>query len=381
MAGLEPVRVKDFLEKIGNYKGLPLEAKTINFDTAKEVPFELSAIVKEFRALLPIKNVLLSGVDGRPPRTSQYDRLQRNNSQPGRKPWLSYDLETITRKYTIGLVVDKNVFGLADFLKTLPKSSEDYYEEFLKPVADFIKPQFRSLVPDRRQIERIRVGILYGPSYRIWFDTFITTSYAEFLRDAARAHLTSLGSQLSELIAPLFRELLIDEEDLTIFLSDTKVKRAVTRELENRVREQEGFHKIGEGYISETLLARLVTELYPSTVREKTFDWLGLQRLDIFVPNLRLAIEFHGEQHYEAIERFGGIAKLEKQKQLDTTKRDLCYQNGIILVEWPYWVKIERNMVQEILEAASEISAAKLCIPVDLRGIKVQIPASMRRPS
>lgn len=65
----------------------------------------------------------------------------------------------------------------------------------------------------------------------------------------------------------------------------------------------------------------------------KGFDWLktgnknGIQELDIWIPEYKLAIEYDGQQHYKPV-RFGGISekdatsKLEHQIKLDVRKNE-----------------------------------------------------------
>lgn len=59
----------------------------------------------------------------------------------------------------------------------------------------------------------------------------------------------------------------------------------------------------------------------------------GLE-LDVFLPDLRLAVEFNGEHHYEELPFF---APLEVTQLRDSEKRRLCEQAGIRLVTVPYW--------------------------------------------
>jgi hypothetical protein len=58
--------------------------------------------------------------------------------------------------------------------------------------------------------------------------------------------------------------------------------------------------------------------------------------LDIYLPDLKLAIEHQGEQHYRALDVFNGEqAHLETLKR-DQLKRDQCAASGIALVEIRY---------------------------------------------
>ena len=111
------------------------------------------------------------------------------------------------------------------------------------------------------------------------------------------------------------------------------------RDAENYVRDLIGVPRVGEGWINETALYNLLKNVvFPNAevVREASPEWLGRQRLDIFVPELMLAVEYHGEQHYRAVSLFGGNEGLAKTKERDRLKRQLCQQNGIRLVTFRY---------------------------------------------
>jgi len=77
-------------------------------------------------------------------------------------------------------------------------------------------------------------------------------------------------------------------------------------------------------------------------------DWLNNTvtmnnlELDCFNPDLRLACEYQGEQHY----RFNKFFHRNKDdfmngKYRDDMKRRICKDNGVILIEVPYTVKIQ----------------------------------------
>ena len=57
--------------------------------------------------------------------------------------------------------------------------------------------------------------------------------------------------------------------------------------------------------------------------------------MDIFLPNEQLAFEYQGEQHYHDKYSMGSLWR--QQIQRDKEKKELCKQNGITLIEIPYW--------------------------------------------
>lgn len=57
-------------------------------------------------------------------------------------------------------------------------------------------------------------------------------------------------------------------------------------------------------------------------------------QLDVFVPALRLAFEYQGQQHYQNSVYFGTYSL---RKQNDEDKKAACLKYGVTLLEIPYW--------------------------------------------
>jgi len=86
----------------------------------------------------------------------------------------------------------------------------------------------------------------------------------------------------------------------------------------------------GEGKIENFLKINKITYK-----REKTFKGLvgingGLLKYDFYLPNYNLLIEFQGEQHERAYEKFGG-------QEHDKQKREYAKEHNINLLEIWYW--------------------------------------------
>jgi hypothetical protein len=113
------------------------------------------------------------------------------------------------------------------------------------------------------------------------------------------------------------------------FLSET------LRKAENNFREAVGAHKIGEGWTSETLLYYEVQSKFPNLEVHHGYrdSWLGRQHLDIFIPQLKTAIEFQGLQHDQPVEFFGGEDGYIGATQRDIIKRKKCKKNQVRLIE------------------------------------------------
>ncbi len=118
-------------------------------------------------------------------------------------------------------------------------------------------------------------------------------------------------------------------------------------------RQRQGLPAKGEGWVSETYLAKCVEKVLSGrqVIREARAKWLGQQRLDVFVPDLKLAIEYQGEQHYFPLEHWGGEQGLEDRQAMDKAKREACSKAGITLIEWSYKTPITEETVQAALKA------------------------------
>lgn len=119
------------------------------------------------------------------------------------------------------------------------------------------------------------------------------------------------------------------------------------RDAENVVREMKGIPKIGERWINETMLFNYIDIMFPEHVvkREASPDWLDQQRLDIYIPAINLAVEYQGQQHYKAVELFGGKEGLKKTKERDILKARKCKQQKVDLIYFTYKDNLSEKLV------------------------------------
>lgn len=79
---------------------------------------------------------------------------------------------------------------------------------------------------------------------------------------------------------------------------------------------------------NETIIADTVKQMFPKYAvyrNYRKFNWLKSkngrhQEIDIYVKEIKLAIEYDGEQHFKPV-RFGGISKEEAKTNLKYTKK------------------------------------------------------------
>lgn len=82
---------------------------------------------------------------------------------------------------------------------------------------------------------------------------------------------------------------------------------------------------------------------------EKTFPTLKREtylRLDFYIEELKLAIEYDGEHHYKV--KYGEKDRLTLTAERDRIKNDWCKKEGIFLIRIPYW-KHPINFLEEAL--------------------------------
>lgn len=99
----------------------------------------------------------------------------------------------------------------------------------------------------------------------------------------------------------------------------------------------------------EVTLFQMVRKKYPDTLYQYRPEWLGRQSLDLYIPSLRTAIEYQGIQHYLPVDFFGGEEALTQRKDLDLQKKQLCRENNVRLIEWPYDIEPTVTNLQKTL--------------------------------
>jgi len=93
--------------------------------------------------------------------------------------------------------------------------------------------------------------------------------------------------------------------------------------------------------VLETLFKLPFSKARPDFLRNPVTKDYNLE-LDCFNPELKLAVEYNGTQHYNYIPFFHRTKDaFNNQKYRDHMKREICEKNGVVLIEVPYTVKVE----------------------------------------
>ena len=102
-------------------------------------------------------------------------------------------------------------------------------------------------------------------------------------------------------------------------------------------------------YFTERIVRKHFEDILSVLFNKSKPKWLKNSRgnqmeLDGYNNELGIAFEYQGVQHYKEHIVFKDIS-LEQRQQDDKWKKKLCKQNGVLLIEVPYWIK--RNHIRQ----------------------------------
>ncbi len=127
-----------------------------------------------------------------------------------------------------------------------------------------------------------------------------------------------------------------------------QITKELAKEAENATRKEIGVPLVGEGWVSETELFKKLEDHFSQTkvVQHGQPSWLGRQHYDVWFPNWKIAVEYHGKQHFEPVEFFGGSEAFEKNVERDQRKINLSKRHGIKL-----FVVKEDDEINELIQS------------------------------
>jgi len=89
---------------------------------------------------------------------------------------------------------------------------------------------------------------------------------------------------------------------------------------------------------------------------QKRFDTCRSKRslpFDFYLPKHNVCIEYHGRQHYEAIDYFGGEKAMKLCQRRDKIKAKFCKDSDIHLEVIPYW--LDESQVRAIIARLAHV--------------------------
>ena len=227
--------------------------------------------------------------------------------------------------------------------------ANEYICECFRGVVERVsKPGWQLLIPNFLNDKRIGLGNASQLERKI----ILRESGSYQLSAQYRAGICHLCRAIPSTITYRMGVDTIIKHYLPYIMSEAILSGIDTREAENRVRDRLGVSRIGEGWVSETHLYNLIRALFPDqrVEREVSPQWLGKLRFDIFLPEVGVAIEYQGEQHYRPIERFAGKQGFEKTRERDQLKRQRAKEAGVKVVEFKYDEVLTDEMVRKRIE-------------------------------
>lgn len=135
-----------------------------------------------------------------------------------------------------------------------------------------------------------------------------------------------------------------------------KNRREIDKYVENVCRTEFGYRKVGETWVSETQLFNIIRKIFPkeTLIRHYRPNWLEHLELDIFIPELKIAFEYQGQQHYYPIKTWGGEKAFIELQKRDKFKKELCMKNLIRLIEINYTEPLTEEFVKWKIENKNE---------------------------
>jgi len=109
---------------------------------------------------------------------------------------------------------------------------------------------------------------------------------------------------------------------------------------------------------NQRLLGEILDKIYSGRVeRQSSLGFLGRQRADYVLPDIRVVVEYDGEQHFKpVVNRFGiktlkeARKRLKETRQRDRKKDQLCQENGWKMVRVKYNEKLTPEHIKRKIE-------------------------------
>ena len=132
-----------------------------------------------------------------------------------------------------------------------------------------------------------------------------------------------------------------------------------------------GNHLMGQGcpkcqLKSQTKLYEKLKKSFPNEkilfeINNNIVSWLKNQRFDIYFPKYNIAVEYNGQQHYIAMDFFGGKLGFEHQQGCDELKRQKCKENyfNLFEVKYDYTEEDYQKLVENIQNIINNYDRSK----------------------
>ena len=115
-----------------------------------------------------------------------------------------------------------------------------------------------------------------------------------------------------------------------------------------------GCHKCIKSNL-EYIVQNILDENNINYKQQKKFSWLGLQRLDFYLPEYNIGIECQGRQHFSPIDYFGGEEAYKIEIERDKLKFEQCQKNNVYLLYYSECKNLPDEYFDEIITNKEEL--------------------------
>lgn len=133
------------------------------------------------------------------------------------------------------------------------------------------------------------------------------------------------------------------------YIIRTSLEKGISEdEAEYEIRQLLGIKPKGKAWTSEIELLHMAQLAFPGEKIEyqASPEWLGRQRIDVYFPQLKIALEYQGRQHYAPVAFFGGEDAFRMTQNRDNIKYKKCAEHNIDLIYFRYDERISVEMVK-----------------------------------
>lgn len=105
-------------------------------------------------------------------------------------------------------------------------------------------------------------------------------------------------------------------------------------------------------FVNELHVYKLINEYFTpyKVIHQGSPSWLSPQKFDVYIPQLNLAIEYQGEQHFFPLKIYGGENGFVKNIERDKRKKDLATANSVIIE----YINYTDDIIKRVEEIASK---------------------------
>lgn len=203
--------------------------------------------------------------------------------------------------------------------------------------------------------EYLRFGLLEGSFYGDFLEDQLNQNLKDLMKkglDAQSAYEVFHKRTTSIMRANPTEEWA--EEKYWLEYQRTQVEGQIRTYFESNIRRSFALDELVRGSRQEELLYLLLERIYrgKELKRQVRPPWLKGLELDIWIPELSIAFEYQGKQHFQPIAHWGGDEALMKIKERDKTKSELCQEKGIKLICINYDDPVEEHFVLELIRTS-----------------------------